>query len=122
MLERKALDLVVSGSLDPREVGGILMGAGRDPRGGALAVAFLKERFAEVERSVAPEARVFLPYLGSTACDAAGRSTVESLFSGPVASIPGGPRVLAQVLERIDQCIAERTAQEKSVEDFLRAQ
>ena len=60
-----------------------------------------------------------MPFSGGALCDAPSRDRVQSFFTPLVDKFSGAPRNLAQVLEGIDLCIAQKTAQEPSVKAFL---
>ena len=60
-----------------------------------------------------------LPYSGNGFCDAASRDRFQAFFAPRVDQYQGAPRNFAQVLEGIDLCIAQKSAQEASVKTFL---
>jgi cytosol alanyl aminopeptidase len=66
------------------------------------------------ERSVAALFRT-----GASFCDAKHRQAVESAFAPRAPNALGGPRILAQVLESIDLCIADRAVQGPSITQYL---
>ncbi len=61
----------------------------------------------------------FLPYVAAGYCDPQHRQDVQSFFEGRSTKYTGGPRILAQVLEGIDLCVAYKTTQAPSVAEFL---
>ncbi len=58
--------------------------------------------------------------VGSSFCDAQSEQQLKAFFEPRVDKFVGAPRVLAQTLERINDCIANKSAQEASVEEFLK--
>jgi hypothetical protein len=46
---------------------------------------------------------------------------VEAFFRPRVSEFPGGPRVLDQVIERIDLCAARRGVMSPSIASFLQS-
>ncbi len=60
-----------------------------------------------------------LPNVGASYCDAQSKSELETFFEPRSPKFTGGPRALAQVLETVDLCIANKAAQEPSVTAFL---
>jgi alanyl aminopeptidase len=60
--------------------------------------------------------------IGRGFCDAQHRQDLEAFFKDKIGQSRGGPRILAQTLERLDLCIALRAAQQDSVTAFLKAQ
>jgi alanyl aminopeptidase len=91
-----------------------------------LAFDFTKAHFDELAAK-RPQGGGFdfgsrFPAVGQSYCDAESRSALEDFFAPKVTQFTGGPRALAQTLERVDLCIAERKAQEPSVAAFLATQ
>ncbi len=57
----------------------------------------------------------------SGVCDESGRQEVERVFDKRVAELVGGPRLLAQSLESMGLCIAQKKAYEPSYRAFFEA-
>jgi alanyl aminopeptidase len=88
-----------------------------------MAFTFLKAHFDEIAAK-RPQGGGFdfgarLPGVGQSYCDAASKEELQSYFESRMDQFTGGKRSLAQTLERIDLCIARRSAQEASVAAFL---
>jgi alanyl aminopeptidase len=88
-----------------------------------LAFEFLKAHWDQVVKSM-PTGGGFdfgsvLPRVGSSYCDVASRDELKTYFEPRVDKFVGAPRTLAQVLEEIDLCIANKAAQGPSVAAFL---
>ena len=60
-----------------------------------------------------------LPNVGASFCDAASRDELRALLDPHADKFLGARRNLDQVTERIDQCIANKAAQQASVAGFL---
>lgn len=118
-LAQRVLDLAISGEFEVREATRLLFGPFANPHTRELAYAFLKQNFDKISAAVPKDWGAYLMYAGSAFCDEEHRADVEAFFSPKAASFTGGPRVLAQVLERITLCDANRRAQEASVSAFL---
>ncbi len=58
--------------------------------------------------------------VGYSFCDEQSEQELKSFFEPEVEKFVGAPRMLAQTLERINSCIANKSAQQASVEEFLR--
>jgi alanyl aminopeptidase len=58
--------------------------------------------------------------VGASFCDAQSEQQLKAFFKPRVEKFVGAPRLLAQTLERINNCIANKSAQEASVEAFLK--
>jgi alanyl aminopeptidase len=61
-----------------------------------------------------------LPYVGSGFCDTQSKADLKAYFEPRLEKLNGAPRILAQVLESIDQCIAVKAVQEPNVAAFLK--
>jgi hypothetical protein len=58
--------------------------------------------------------------VGGAQCDAALKSDMEAVFKDRISMLPGGPRVFAQALERLDLCAQQRETHRLGVVQFLR--
>ena len=119
-IEREALSLVLSDSLDIRESFGIARSAMSHPQTREIAWNFVKENIDTIVARLPFESRAYLPYFGSSFCDESRRAEVEAFFKDRVGSWEGAQRNLAQTLEEIELCRAFREAQEASVVEFLK--
>jgi alanyl aminopeptidase len=113
--------LITSGGLDIREALSFLRAAIEDegPQTRELTYQWLK---ASYEPLTAKLPREVLPHLAVVAggfCDAGHRADAEAFFKERSAKLPGGERVLAQVLETIDLCTVFKEKQAPSVGAFL---
>jgi alanyl aminopeptidase len=63
-----------------------------------------------------------LPRTGQNFCDVQSRNELDAFFGPRVGQYSGATRTLAQVLEEVDLCIANKAAQEPGVIEFLREQ
>ena len=57
--------------------------------------------------------------MGTAFCDAEHRKDVATFFTRRISRTDAGPRVLSQVLEGMDLCIAQKEAQSASIDAFL---
>jgi alanyl aminopeptidase len=57
--------------------------------------------------------------VGAAYCDPEHRKDVEAFFTERSARTDAGPRVLSQVLEEMDLCIAQKAAQSASIDAFF---
>ena len=60
-----------------------------------------------------------LPNVGSSYCDEASRNELNAYFEQKASQFTGAPRALAQTIEGIDLCIADKAAEEPGVAAFL---
>ena len=57
--------------------------------------------------------------MGQSFCDPESRADLQAFFGPLVDKYTGAPRQLALVLEGVDLCIANKTAQQPSLTAFL---
>jgi alanyl aminopeptidase len=118
-LAKRALAIVSSKEFDPRESVGILRALGNQPETRQLAWDYLKANFDRLAARLPPETMARSPYFAHF-CDEQHERDVEQFFRDRSPKLPGGPRVLAQQLERIGLCRAYVQAQQPSVTAFLK--
>lgn len=122
-IARAALAVALEDGIDPRETIDVVFTASSDPATRPLAYSFVKEHYETLVRRL-PQGSVFstaayFPYLANRFCDEERRADVGAFFSPRAASITGGPRIVEQVLEGIDLCVAQRRVQQPSVVKFV---
>lgn len=93
------------------------------PNTRTMAFEFLKAHFDEIMKNhpsiFGNDLGSFLPLVGQSFCDLESRIELQAFFGPLVDKYTGAPRRLAQVLEGVDLCIANKTAQQPSVTAFL---
>lgn len=104
---------------EPREVVKLLSGAASHPEGRGLAYQFVKQHFDELVAMLPRDAGSNLARVASGFCDEPARADAEAFFTGRSTRYVGGPRVLAQTLERITQCTRLRQFQGEALARFL---
>ena len=117
-----ALQLTLDPAIDLRESGGILFGSTSEATR-AIAEAFYRAHAAEIDRRMPKDevAGGLFELMGvfTSACDPARRDAIvkeiETRFNGQ----PGAPRVIAQMTERLDQCITTKLALAPEVRGWL---
>ena len=118
----EALTLVLDDRLDPRESIDLVWRLAQARETRRTAFDFVKENHdalvARLPKGMMSPAAYF-PMIGSFLCSKDERREVEQFFAPRLAGLEASPRVLAQSLERIDQCVARREAQQSSVATFL---
>ncbi len=121
---KAGMDAVVSGQI-PFIEGGFLLFAGQGSQATRkIPFEFLKAHYDEIIAK-RPTGGGFdfgsvLPQVGASYCDAESKRELQDFLGPRVEKFTGAPRTLSQVLESIDVCIAEKSAQEPSVAAFLR--
>jgi alanyl aminopeptidase len=117
---KNALPIVLSDEFDSRESLSIVFGPTQRPQTRDLAYDFVKQNWDPLIAKLPTDTGAYTPYVASGYCDAGHRQDVENFFTGRSTKYTGGPRILTQVLEGIDLCIAYKNAQEASVAEFLK--
>ncbi len=120
LLVRQQLPLVLDPAADTREVMWMMYGLSQEPEAREVVYSFVKENYDALAARV-PEAMVGRPGAAWAAryCDAERRKDVADFFTERNARTASGPRVLAQVLEQVDLCVALKEAQGSSIDAFL---
>lgn len=89
-----------------------------------MAFEFMKTHFDEIANRRPTgggfDAGASFPQVGRTFCSAASKQELQGFFASRADKFTGGPRVLSQVLEEIDLCVAEKATQQSNVAAFLR--
>jgi alanyl aminopeptidase len=113
------LKLALTDEFDRREGITLVVGSASEPKNRQMVWDFVKKNY---DALVAP-----LPWRSASAvvrvaahfCDAEHKKDAADFFSDKASKWPGGPRIIAQTLEDMSLCIAERPAREKNIATFL---
>ena len=116
---KTALSIVLTNEFDSRDSVAILFGASQLAETRDLGYGFVKQNWDALVAKLPTDTGAFLPLLVGGYCDAGHRQDVEAFFKDRSTKYTGGPRILAQVLEGIDLCVAYKQAQAPSVAEFL---
>jgi alanyl aminopeptidase len=120
VLVQHALALVLSETFDVREAMGLLFGGLAAPATRRLVYDFVKDHLEALLTKMPPQAARSLVQVGVAQCDAALKAEMAAVFTDRISTLPGGPRVVAQALERLDLCIQQRETHRLGVVQFLR--
>jgi alanyl aminopeptidase len=122
-LVKQRLALLLTGEFDFREVMGAFF-SGPSPQTRRLPFEFVRDNLDALlkvlPRGVGADFAAYLPMVGAGFCSVPERAELEAFFKPKVDGYAGGPRILAQSLERIDLCIARRQALGPSLAEFLK--
>jgi len=121
-IARSALALLLDPAHDYREAAQVAWTLSGTPRGGPLVFSFLKENFDALVARAPRDAPASFPRWAGGFCSEAGRAEVAGLFRERAPRYTGGPRILAQTLERITLCAAFKERQQANLSAFLRKQ
>jgi cytosol alanyl aminopeptidase len=114
---REALTLFLSKELDPRDALSLLF---QDDRMVEVTFVFLKEHYDAIIARLPGELAADAPRFGESFCSEPDRAQVEAFFKDRIEKITGGPRNLAQALETISLCNAQRELHAASLAAFLK--
>jgi hypothetical protein len=120
--QKQALGLILDTKLDIRETLGLLFG-GRSPANLAVSQQFFRDHAAAIMKR-APSSETTSPLarmsgLFTATCRADQRDAIADYVKATFEQLPGGPRVVRQNLESMDQCIASRALLEPELRAWL---
>jgi cytosol alanyl aminopeptidase len=119
---KQRIAIILTDEFDLREVLGFGFATGPETR--RVPFEFVKQNLdallKKLPREIGGDYAAYLPSVGGGFCSPSERSELEDFFKPKVDQYSGGPRILAQTLERIDLCIARRKALGPSLEAFLK--
>ena len=118
-ITKSALPIVLTDEFDSRESLAILFGASQSAKTRDLAYDFVKQNWDTLNAKLPTDSAAITPYVAAGYCDTGHRQDVETFFKDRSTKYTGGPRILVQVLEGIDLCVAYKRAQAPSVAEFL---
>ena len=126
-LVRAAEDLYLTGGFDSRETWPLLFAGAGQPETRRFAFDFVRKNIDAIEQKVTSgitggEGNSALIQVAGGFCDEAGRAEAAAFFGTRAAKYTGGPRTLAQTLERIHQCAVRVQANSGDVVAFLMKQ
>jgi cytosol alanyl aminopeptidase len=113
------LPLVLDTAHDAREVMFVMYGPSREAATRDVVYGFVKENYDAITARMPEEFAGRLAFVGGAYCDVEHRKDVEAFFTERNARTDSGPRILSQVLEGMDLCIAQKEAQSASIDAFL---
>lgn len=114
-----ALPIILTDEFDTRQSLNILFG-GTLPETRGIAYDFVRQNWDALVAKLPTDTGAFLPYVAGNYCDDQHRTEVEAFFKDRSTKYTGGPRILAQVLEGISLCVANKQANQPSVVEFLK--
>ena len=115
-----ALAVTLSSEFDGREAIEVLWQEAMNRETLPVAWAFLKANFDRLAERLPRDSPAEFPWLAARFSDASRRADVEGFFGDKAPKYPGGPRVVAQVLEVIQLQTALKASQQESIDDFLK--
>jgi alanyl aminopeptidase len=114
-----AVDLALDPRIDSEGAAALLTAAMGHRQTAAAVFATLKDRYDALVAKLPQEFGANLPKVGSPFCTPVERDEMKAFFGPRVARSPGAPRILDQVLETIDLCVAREKAEAASLAGVL---
>jgi ERAP1-like C-terminal domain len=124
-LAGEALGVLLDERLDAREAVYVLFALGGHRETRRTAFDFLKSHYDAITRRLPTgtfSAATYLPWVAAGLCTSEARQEIDAFFRPRAASVEGGPRILDQVLENVDQCLARTRVQQPSIAASLRGE
>ena len=121
-LRWRGFELFSSKQFDAREAVSIFWTASDRPDNAPALQQFLRAHYEALITRLPEDYGAIMPRWGRALCSAPERTAFQKFFQERAAKHPGGARNLAQALESIDICLANRQIQEGDVQRFLSAQ
>jgi alanyl aminopeptidase len=116
---KAALAIMLTDEFDTRQSINIIGGVSSSQQTRDLGYAFVKENWDALIAKLPTDTGAQVPYVATGYCDEQHRRDAQSFFEGRSTKYTGGPRILAQVLEAIDLCVAYKKSQQPSLSEFL---
>ena len=121
-LVRQVLALTLDARIDARESVWVLWALGSQRETRRDAFDFLKANYDALLARL-PQGEMspvlYLPWVGASLCAPDTRQEIGTFFEKRSVSVTGASRVLAQVLESVDQCVARKAAQQAGLVAYL---
>jgi cytosol alanyl aminopeptidase len=117
---KAAVSLLLTDEFDIRQSLNILFAATSDEKRD-VEYGWLKENWDALVAKMPTDYGASIPFTVQGYCDAQHLEDAKSFFTGRATKFTGGPRNLDKALERISLCIANKEANQPSVEEFLKS-
>jgi puromycin-sensitive aminopeptidase len=117
LLER-TMAFALSNDVRNQDAGRLMAAVVRNPVGGKVGWAFLKQHWNEITQKLSDALQLTLVSSTEGLCDSVSREDVKSFFSEH--RVPGSDRNLAQALEKISICSRTRNAQQTNLAAWLK--
>ncbi len=118
----EALAVLLDPRVDLKDAIRLLVRVAEHPAVQPVAEAFLREHFDELAPRIPDSILARLVLTLTASCDAGKRADAAAWATAHLAPAAGGPRTVAQALERMDLCIARKAAQGPELDAWLTAQ
>ncbi len=118
---RKLLDLSLTPAIRTGDLRYVFRYMQAEAKGRDVAWAWFKQNYSGVLKRVSTEGMSAMPDLLSYGCDAAAKADLDAFFGPKTGQLTGTPRTLKENDERIDRCIAFKSAKAREISAALKA-
>ncbi|MBV9180741.1 MAG: ERAP1-like C-terminal domain-containing protein, partial [Acidobacteria bacterium] len=119
-LEKDSMAFMLGNEFDVHQSLAALLGFGSFAPGDRdVAYDFIKQNWNALMAKLPSDSGAILPRVAAIYCDTQHRADAEEFFRTRATQFSGGPRNLAQALETISICEANKKANQPSVAEFL---
>ncbi|MGE0639378.1 MAG: M1 family metallopeptidase [Thermoanaerobaculia bacterium] len=115
----KALQMILSGKFDIREVAFIFFGLSGDRSSRETVLPWVEANYDKLLAAMPEQYTAALSFTGVSFCDAAHRREIETFFGPRSAKLTSGTNNVERALDMIDVCIGRKATLGKGVEQFL---
>ena len=119
---KQVLAILLTNEFELREAGGLLQGGMQDPHTREQTFAFLQQHFDEISEKLPPMFRPYMAYFAVGLCDDSRAADIKAFLEPRMKKIDGGDHALAQAMEQLSLCSAQRKAQTPAVAAFFAKQ
>jgi cytosol alanyl aminopeptidase len=119
---KQGLALVLTDEFEIRDSVGLLVGSFASQQNRQLGYQFIKTNFDTIAAKLPAMYRPFMAFSFVPLCDDSLLPEIESYFGPKINAFDGGPRSMAQAIEQMKLCSAQRKAQTPGVIEFLKRQ
>jgi alanyl aminopeptidase len=125
-LLKRSFDMAFNGTFDLRLGVRMLFAAVDTPSTANLAYEYVRDHYdgikAKLPRAVGTDFASFLPFVAAASgCSDAAQNEAKAFFEPRMKGVIGGPRNLANAMERIHLCAAAKPAAEEQISKYLSA-
>ena len=120
LLEKRALDYMLSDKVRPTETFIIMQGlGGRSESTGQRMFQWMMSHYDQLSTRIPPPALRFMPMMGS-GCSEERLAVTKAFFTEPAHAVPGVEKTLERVSDNVHTCISLREREGARVTDFMR--
>ena len=121
-LVKEALAITLTDEFELRESAGLMQGGMQDPRTRELTFKFVEDHFDDIQAKLPVMFRPYMAYFAVGLCDESKAADIKAFLEPRMKKLEGGEHALAQAMEQLSLCSAQRKAQTPAVAAFFAKQ